>query len=595
MDETDETNNEISTTVTFNDAQTFNVVLVPVHLHPNGDRSQGTAIFWGDSRESYRWDLYNNMYRLHPISDLDMWRFTSSLKPDSHSSTNEWDMTVKTDRTEMLQRIVWLDNKTTDVASELHYMGGAEAVMPTDSSSGGQILGTAYSSGSDLQSWVKMINRHDGHPDWYITGGNSMAHELAHNEGRAHVNCKGTEANPDPGYPNPSPDCHLDDVDDAGYFGLDVYYSKWGLSEPEVIDNDDDGFPLLGYKHPRWIDPYTYCALLNRYGVACGLTFSGTTVAAQTTQAQLPPGGEFTVTVSGVIDQSGTEGRFLNIELQPTADIFPDTIAEWQLRSPEETSTYFLDVFDLGGQLLASHQVTPLDSNDENTEDDPFTFFELVGWPQGAVKLALRNGPTPLDSRVASPGVPSVVVTSPAPGDTPGETIVVRWTATDPDSDPLTFSVLYSPDGGQMWWAIALGIAETEYAVGLEDGSLPGDDQGLFRVEVNDGFHLNRDDADGTLGVRGTPPIATIMSPLTGTELSGRTNVILDGVGDDIEDGRLMGQALEWASDVDGVLGTGEELFLDESTLTPGTHQISLRATDSDGMQDVATVEVFVQ
>ncbi len=160
-----------------------------------------------------------------------------------------------------------------------------------------------------------------------------------------------------------------------------------------------------------------------------------------------------------------------------------------------------------------------------------------------------------MDSRVASPSVPSVVVTSPAPGDTPGETIVVRWTATDPDSDPLTFNVLYSPDGGQMWWAIALGIAETEYAVGSEDGSLPGGDQGLFRVEVNDGFHLNRDDADGTLDVRGTPPIATIMSPLTGTELSGRTNVILDGVGDDIEDGRLMGQALEWASDVDGVLG----------------------------------------
>ena len=88
ISESNETNNNIIEAVTFNAADTFNVVLVPAHLHPDGDRSHGKAIVRGDERESYRWDIYNNMYRLHPISDLDMWRFTSSMKPDDHSSTN---------------------------------------------------------------------------------------------------------------------------------------------------------------------------------------------------------------------------------------------------------------------------------------------------------------------------------------------------------------------------------------------------------------------------------------------------------------------------------------------------------------------------
>ena len=587
VDETDESNNEISTTVTFNGAQTFNAVLVPLHLHDAG-------IFWGT--ESYRWDLYNNVYRLHPISDLDMWRFTSSLKPEDHSDGNEWDLTDSSDRSEALTRIWWLDSKTTDWVSELHYVGGVEAATDTSTSSGGQALGKGYTSGSDLQSWVKMINRHDGHPDWYITGGNSMAHELGHNEARKHVDCKGTESGTDPGYPNPNPDCHLDDVDDAGYFGTDVYYSKWGLSEPAIIDNDDDGFPLMGYKRPRWIDPYTYCALLNRYGVSCGLIFTGGPDIDQDPPPP-PPGGDFSVTVNGLIGSSGIDGAFFNIELQPTADIFPDTIAKWQKRhqSAQDMGPFFLDVFDFGGQLLASHTVVPLESIEEHEDTSPLAFLEVIPWPGGAVRLVLRNGPTVLDQRDASPGVPTVVVNSPAPGDTPGDTIVVRWTATDPDGDPLTFNLLFSKDAGISWRPIALGIRETQYAINVEEGSLPGGDQGLFRVEVNDGFHLNRDDADVTVVVPGNRPMVTIHSPLTGAELDGRTNIVLDGEGEDVEDGRLVGAALEWSSDVDGVLGTGTEVFLDESALTPGAHQITLTATDSDGTQDVATVEVFVQ
>ena len=465
--ESNETNNETSTTVTFHDAQTFNMVLVPIHLHLNG----GTHIFWGT--ESYRWDLYNNMYRLHPISDLDMWRFTSSLKRDSHSSGSEWDMTVKDDRSDMLGRIWWKDSKTTDWASELHYMGGVEAATDTSG-----VLGSAYTSGTDRQSWVKMWNIHDGYPDWYLKGGNSMAHEQAHNEGRIHVNCSGSEKNPDPGYPYPNPNCNIAAEDDQGWFGLDVYYTKWGFSEPAVIDNTIDGstdldaYPLWGYKRPRWIDPYTYCALLNRYGVTCSLTSFGP-VSQEPQPGPVPAhaqsvlGADRLVTVLGYVSETGDQGRLAIIDLQNKVDVFQDTIDKWVKRQQIDSKfPYRLDVVSASQQVIHSQPISRLDSSEE---EGPFAFAELVPWTADAATLVLRANTTELDRRTASPNPPTIQVLEPGPGILPPgpQTIRVRWQASDPDNDKLTYNVMYSPDNGLRWEPVALGVAGTEYVISL--------------------------------------------------------------------------------------------------------------------------------
>ena len=603
VDESNEGNNEITETVTFHEAETFNLVVVPLHLHINGDPSQGTAIFWGDSRESYRWDLYNNMYRLHPISDLDVWRFTSSLKPDGHTGT-EWDMTVKADRSDMLARVWWKDSKTTDWANELHYMGGVEAVMPT-----GGTLGSAYTSGSDRQSWVQMWNIHDGYPDWYLKGGNSMAHEMAHNEARSHVNCSGGEGDPDASYPWPNPNCNIADEDDTGWFGLDVYYSKWGMTEPTIIDNTIDGdtdldaYPLMGYERPRWIDPWTYCALLNRYGVTCNLSIGGSSASVEETVT--PPhvqpvlDADRVATVAGSLSEEGITpfGSLANIDMQNMVNVFQDTVNKWVKRQEAldlDNSPFSLEVRDAAGDLLSTQ---PLAAFHASEEDGPRSFFELVPWPTNARDLILRDGTLELDRRQASPNPPTVQVLEPAAGPPPNDPlrIRVRWTASDADNDPLTFNLLYSPDGGDTWRAIELGLAETEHLIDLDQTPLPGSTQGLFRVEANDGFNTSRDDADVTIDVRGSAPLVAVHSPREGAKLVSREPLILDGSAEDVEDGRLVGQALEWSSSVDGALGTGEELLLDEGALSAGRHQITLTATDSNGMKGAATVEVFVE
>ena len=597
ISESFENNNEISETVTFHDAETFNMVLVPLHIHPDGNRSNGTHIFWGT--ESYRWDIYNNMYRLHPSADLDMWRYEDSLKPESHSSTNEWDLRVSDDKTDMIERIWWWDSQTTDVASELHYMGGIEAAIDTDGT-----LGSAYTSGTDRQSWVKMWNIHDGYDDWYLKGGNSMAHELAHNEARSHVNCAGNESNPDANYPWPRPDCHIADVGDTGYFGLDVYYSKWGFSEPAVIDNDVDAFPLMGYSRPRWTSPYTWCALLNRYGVTCNLTFdgSGDTLSLSEGAAVTPDTSHGTiidnalrvVTVTGLVKATRDQGRFINVDLRNKADILTDTVDKWKMRPAPESTTYVREVRGSSGAILHSQAVTMF--NDSEEEGGALSFFELVPWASNAHGILLR-GPVPLlFGRVASLNAPTVSVTQATFLTSAQNTIRLKWAGTDQDPNTnLTYDVLYSRDGGESWWALALGIAESEYLINLDLTPLPSSTQGSFRIQANDGFNTTLAGSTGpTLAIPGTPPEVTIHSPMDRSKLAAGKGLILDGTAEDNDDGQVTGTGLSWSSNVNGVLGNGEEVIIGPDILSPGTHLITLTAMDSSGMKGSQTVELFV-
>ena len=111
-----------------------------------------------------------------------------------------------------------------------------------------------------------------------------MAHEIGHNWEIYHVLCQGDErgddgrGNFDEDYLWPFPDCRLSARDPEGYYGFDVYWDYWAyLTAPQVISNDPAAaeprraFPLMGYKDPKWIDPFHYCKLLNAYGVECTL------------------------------------------------------------------------------------------------------------------------------------------------------------------------------------------------------------------------------------------------------------------------------------------------------------------------------------
>lgn len=90
-----------------------------------------------------------------------------------------------------------------------------------------------------------------------------------------------------------------------------------------------------------------------------------------------------------------------------------------------------------------------------------------------------------------------------------------------------------------------------------------------------------------------TPPEAMIESPSQDTTIQEGDEITFQGSGTDNEDGTLTGSSLEWASNVDGTIGTGETVST--SSLTANTHTITLTATDSDGNSSQASVQVEVQ
>jgi hypothetical protein len=70
-----------------------------------------------------------------------------------------------------------------------------------------------------------------------------------------------------------------------------------------------------------------------------------------------------------------------------------------------------------------------------------------------------------------------------------GSQIGVSWTAADPDGDPLTFNVQYSPDSGATWEMVAQNV--TGNSVLLDAINIVAGNAGtsLFRVWASDGIH----------------------------------------------------------------------------------------------------------
>lgn len=87
-------------------------------------------------------------------------------------------------------------------------------------------------------------------------------------------------------------------------------------------------------------------------------------------------------------------------------------------------------------------------------------------------------------------------------------------------------------------------------------------------------------------------PVALILNPPTGAILKIGALPSFVGIGFDPEDGELSGASLIWHSNIDGVLGTGENWTTDH--LSIGTHAITLQAVDSQRVSRETEISVTV-
>jgi hypothetical protein len=87
-------------------------------------------------------------------------------------------------------------------------------------------------------------------------------------------------------------------------------------------------------------------------------------------------------------------------------------------------------------------------------------------------------------------------------------------------------------------------------------------------------------------------PVVSIQEPADGLSVAAGTAVTLRGSATDAEDGVLSGAALAWSSSLDGALGTGSPLST--ASLSSGTHHLTLRATDRQGVSGSASITLTV-
>ena len=88
------------------------------------------------------------------------------------------------------------------------------------------------------------------------------------------------------------------------------------------------------------------------------------------------------------------------------------------------------------------------------------------------------------------------------------------------------------------------------------------------------------------------PPAITITAPGAGASIAESTTVLLRSSATDPEDGTLDGSAVDWTSNLDGALGTGDSLPV--PTLSAGSHSLTATATDSRGVTATATITITV-
>jgi hypothetical protein len=277
----------------------------------------------------------------------------------------------------------------------------------------------------------------------------------------------------------------------------------------------------------------------------------------------------------GVVGSSG--GRIVRI-VQPHG---PEAIP-----APVPASPLHLMAFDAAGHQLENIGVAIQGVTFAGAPAAGGTFVGPV--PRGAAAVELVRDGSMLD-RKARNRPPSVRLLAPTRRTRTrvGGRLTVRWSASDPDADPLNATVDYSSDGGRSWSTVFDG--QSTGSATVPNSFLARSRRARIRLFVNDGFN-EAEALSAPFTAAGTVPVATIVSPRAAQAArAGEPTQLIGGAFDDRHQ-RLRGRALTWFAG-SRRLGNGERL---SATLPAGRITLRLLARDQTGRTGTARLALRV-
>jgi len=458
---------------------------------------------------------------------------------------------------------------------------------------------TKLGLGSYLEplAWVKMVGTALS-PFGDPGGGFTLAHEAAHNYNGdpsfgsrwKHVNC-GLPAGGDfnPAWPYVDTLRIANDGPATGW-GFD-YYTREVIEPTEARD-------FMSYCSPKWISAY------NRTGLFGVLSSPSAPVPAARPLPAALQGNDLLV-VLGTIAAEPANSLMYGYRLAPEA-LTPkqsDMVARAYLTAPAGDPVYVLELLDGEDKLLASQPFTPTVAEElgvglgawaepQGSETEILSYLVSIPYDPNAAAARITQDGLEISRLEISANAPTVNITSPANNATITDTLTLGWTAGDADGDDLRFNVLYSPDNGQNWLALATGYTSTTLVLTDTAEMLAGDPAaGLIRVVASDGVHTGDDQISG-LTVANHPPQVTILNPAAGQRFSVGDSVVVAGQALDADDGPLGPDYMQWTLDGEVVnlaeIGGGLDFVLGD--LPRGPHTLKLEAVDNAGAH--AEVEI---
>jgi hypothetical protein len=568
--ETTYANNSLSRTVSFNAVPTLHVVIA---AQPYRFQGQTYSPSFVDQFKLYSW-----LKQAYPVSKIKLYL---RVLPEVQA-TRKWDPKanafnlvypscgwVNNWLSMSYQSIIGIVFYPDDivlygmVADDVGFMRGCAPGIPK--AGWNKVRVASGPTGSGSFGW----DTDGSYGDWY--GGHEIAHAFSQfhvrgGPGAVKAGCggelKAVKHHPF-GYISPTTDV----TDPNAHYGFDAR------------NLTTDASPIYG---PIWHDVMTYC----NYQWISDITTQNLYGQFKThlPRAAAAPAASY-LGVFGLIDVLSNQA-----ELQPvfTLNAIP---------AAPTPGPYAIVLRDAGGAELARHPFTPLENEPgpsplDDTAPPILYIAELLPPVAGLARMEVEDPDGAVIGAIAAgPGVPRVKLLSPNGGETLNDPeTTVSWQATDPDGDPLYYSVAYSPDAGATWEPVATAITGTQVAI--PQFNTAASDQALFRVSASDGLHTGADSSDAVATVPNHLPRVAIVSPAGDVTLAAGQTLSLVAEGYDSDTGSLDENQLTWYSREDGLLGTGETVST--ADLTEGVHLISLQADDGQGGFVTATRVVTV-